>query len=194
MLVSGRMSSHRLLLVSGSLRAGSTNTALLRTAQFAAPPGITAVLYDDLARLPYFSPDDDRPPLHPAVAGLRAAIRASDAVLFCTPEYAGALPGSFKNMLEWTIGDDQPGSIYEKRVAWVNVSLRAHRRSRRAPLTAHRAQLRPRHDRRGCVRRHPGHEGRCPRWGRRGPGHPRRDRSRAARASAALTRESEVGL
>jgi NAD(P)H-dependent FMN reductase len=145
MLVSGRMSSHQLLLVSGSLRAGSTNTALLRTAQLAAPPGITAVLYDGLARLPYFSPDDDRPPLHPAVAELRAAIRVSDAILFCTPEYAGAMPGSFKNMLEWTIGDDQPGSIYEKRVAWVNVSSAptgaadAHRSLRTVLSYAHAA-------------------------------------------------------
>jgi chromate reductase, NAD(P)H dehydrogenase (quinone) len=116
------MSSRQVLLVSGSLRAGSTNTALLRTAQRVASPEITAVLYDGLARLPHFNPDDDRPPLHPAVAELRLAIGASDAILFCTPEYAGALPGSFKNLLEWTIGDDQPGSIYEKRVAWVNVS------------------------------------------------------------------------
>jgi chromate reductase, NAD(P)H dehydrogenase (quinone) len=116
------MSSRHVLLISGSLRAGSTNTALLRTARLVAPPEITAVLYDGLTRLPHFNPDDDRPPLHPAVAELRAAIRASGAVLFCTPEYAGALPGSLKNLLEWTIGDDQPGSIYEKRVAWVNVS------------------------------------------------------------------------
>jgi NAD(P)H-dependent FMN reductase len=116
------MSSRQVLLVSGSLRAGSTNTALLRTARLVAPPEITAVLYEGLARLPHFNPDDDWPPLHPAVAELRAAIRESDAVLFCTPEYAGALPGSLKNLLEWTIGDDQPGSIYEKRVAWVNVS------------------------------------------------------------------------
>jgi NAD(P)H-dependent FMN reductase len=117
-----RVSSRQVLLVSGSLRAGSTNTALLRTARLVAPPRVATVLYDGLARLPHFNPDDDWPPLDPAITELRAAIRASDAILFCTPEYAGALPGSFKNMLEWTIGDDQPGSIYEKRVAWVNVS------------------------------------------------------------------------
>jgi NAD(P)H-dependent FMN reductase len=110
------------LLVSGSLRDGSTNTALLRTAQLVAPPPVTAVLYDGLARLPHFNPDDDRTPLHPAVAGLRAAIGACDAILFCTPEYAGALPGALKNMLEWAIGDDQPRSIYTKPVGWVNVS------------------------------------------------------------------------
>jgi chromate reductase, NAD(P)H dehydrogenase (quinone) len=116
------MSNSQVLLVSGSLRAGSTNTALLQTARLLAPPGVATVLYDGLALLPHFNPDDDRSPLHPAVAGLREQIRASAAILFCTPEYAGALPGALKNMLEWTIGDDQPGSIYRKRVAWINVS------------------------------------------------------------------------
>ena len=45
-------------------------------------------------------------------------------MLFSTPEYAGALPGSFKNLLDWTVGDDQPGSMNGKPVAWVNVSPR----------------------------------------------------------------------
>lgn len=112
----------RILLVSGSLRRGSTNTALLRTAETVAPEGIAAILYDGLGRLPHFDPDLDRSPLPAAVADLRAAVHDAGAVLFCTPEYAGALPGSFKNLLDWTIGDDQPGSIYEKPVAWVNAS------------------------------------------------------------------------
>ena len=33
--------------------------------------------------------------------------------------YAGALPGSLKNLLEWTVGD---GGTYRKPVAWINVS------------------------------------------------------------------------
>ena len=111
----------RILLVSGSLRAASTNTALLRTARAVAPPGVEAVLYDGLGTLPWFNPDDDPPggPVHPAVAGLRAQIAESDAVLFCTPEYAGALPGSFKNLLDWTVGG---GETYGMPVGWVNVS------------------------------------------------------------------------
>jgi chromate reductase, NAD(P)H dehydrogenase (quinone) len=112
----------QVLLVSGSLRSRSTNTALLRTAQLLAPPGVTPVFYEGMEGLPHFNPDHDAPPLHPAVADLRGAIRASAAILFSTPEYAGALPGSFKNLLDWTIGDEQAGSIYEKPVAWVNVS------------------------------------------------------------------------
>jgi NAD(P)H-dependent FMN reductase len=75
----------QILLVSGSLRAASTNSALLRT----------------------------------AVAALRAQLEAADAVLLSTPEYAGALPGSFKNLLEWTVGGDE---IYRLPVAWVNAA------------------------------------------------------------------------
>jgi chromate reductase len=114
-------SSRQILLISGSLRDGSTNTAVLRTASALAPAGVTPVLYGGMTRLPHFNPDDDREgePVHPAVAELRAAIRAADALLFCTPEYAGALPGSFKNLLEWTVGD---ASTYRKPVAWINAS------------------------------------------------------------------------
>jgi chromate reductase len=109
----------RILMICGSLRAGSTNAALLTTGLAVAPAGVTASLYADLGELPHFNPDDDHEPLHPAVVDLRARIRAADALLFSTPEYAGALPGSFKNLLDWTVGG---GETYGKPVAWVNVS------------------------------------------------------------------------
>ena len=102
----------------------STNTAVLRTAQAVAPAGVETVLFDGVRTLPHFDPDLDVEPLAPAVAALRGAIRDADAVILSTPEYAGALPGSFKNALDWMIGDDQPGSIYEKPVAWINASPR----------------------------------------------------------------------
>lgn len=114
----------RVLLVSGSLRRKSTNTAVLRTACAVSPDGIEASLFVDLADLPHFNPDDEVDPLHPDVAGLRRQIRGADALLFSTPEYAGALPGSFKNLLDWAVGDDQAGSIYTKPVAWINASPR----------------------------------------------------------------------
>lgn len=109
----------RILLISGSLRDGSTNTALLMTAQAVAPPEFELVLYQGMGELPHFNPDDDVEPLHPAVADLRAQIGAAAALLFCTPEYAGALPGSFKNLLDWSVGG---GEIYQKPVAWINAS------------------------------------------------------------------------
>jgi chromate reductase, NAD(P)H dehydrogenase (quinone) len=116
--------SAKILLVSGSLRMRSTNTAVLRTARSVAPIDIEGMLYEGLVDLPHFNPDDDRDPLHPAVESLRTEIGRADAMLFSTPEYAGALPGSFKNVLDWMIGDDQAGSVYEKPVAWINASPR----------------------------------------------------------------------
>ena len=109
----------RVLLISGSTRAASTNTALVRTAAAYPPPGVNTVHYPDIAHLPHFNPDDDHEPLPPAVAELRAAVGAADAVLFCTPEYAGTLPGSFKNLLDWLVGGTE---INGKRVGWVRVT------------------------------------------------------------------------
>jgi chromate reductase len=111
----------KILLVSGSLRSGSTNSALVRTAADVAPAGIEATIYAGMADLPHFNPDDDEEgqPVHPAVAELRSALAASDAALFCTPEYAGAMPGSFKNLLDWTVGG---GQTYGMPVGWVNVA------------------------------------------------------------------------
>ena len=114
----------RVLLISGSLRDRSTNSAALRTAQLVAPAGVVTMLDDTVGRLPHFNPDDDVVPLPAVVAELRERIHDADALLFSVPEYAGALPGSFKNLLDWTIGDDQPKSIYEKPVAWINASPR----------------------------------------------------------------------
>jgi chromate reductase len=108
----------RVLLVSGSTRAASTNSAFVRTAAVCAPPGIETVRYG-LTALPHFNPDDDRDPLPPTVSALRAGIASSDAVLFCTPEYAGTIPGALKNLLEWTVGGTE---MADRPVAWVNVA------------------------------------------------------------------------
>jgi NAD(P)H-dependent FMN reductase len=80
---------------------------------------VTAVRYGGLAALPAFNPDDDGDRLPRPAADLREQIAAADAVLFCTPEYAGGLPGSFKNLLDWTVGG---GQLYGKPVAWMNVA------------------------------------------------------------------------
>lgn len=109
----------RILLMSGSTRAASTNTAALRTVRAVAPQGVATVLYEGLSDLPAFNPDDDGERPHAVVAGLRQQLAAADAVLFCTPEYAGNLPGSLKNLLDWTVGS---GELYDKPVAWVNVA------------------------------------------------------------------------
>ncbi len=109
----------RVLLISGSTRNGSANTAALVTAAELAPDGVTPVRYGGLAGLPAFNPDHDGDLLPPAAAALRREIAAAAAVLFCTPEYAGTLPGSLKNLLDWTVGG---GEMYGKPAAWLNVA------------------------------------------------------------------------
>jgi NAD(P)H-dependent FMN reductase len=111
----------RILLVSGSSRDGSTNAAVLRTVAATVPAGVEAVSYGGVGSLPLFNPDDDREgaPVDPRVAEMRREVARADALLICTPEYAGALPAAMKNLLEWTIGD---AGTYRKPVAWINAA------------------------------------------------------------------------
>ncbi|MGW2861550.1 NADPH-dependent FMN reductase [Streptomyces sp. NPDC001205] len=109
-----------LALISGSLRAASTNSAVVRTVADLAEGLAEPVTYDGMGSLPHFNPDDDIDPLPAEVARLRALIASADAILICTPEYAGDLPGSFKNLLDWTVGGTE---ISDKPVGWVNASV-----------------------------------------------------------------------
>ncbi|WP_432172749.1 NADPH-dependent FMN reductase [Streptomyces sp. Tue6028] len=121
-----------ILLLSGSLRALSTNETVLRTAKAVAPSaGVRAIRYEGLATLPHFNPDDDADPLPAPVTGLRAAIEQAAGILICTPEYAGTLPGSFKNLLDWTVGGSE---ISDKPVAWVNAAAPGRGRGAEATL------------------------------------------------------------
>ena len=91
----------RILGISGSLRRGSHNRALLRAAAAALPPGATLEVWDELAALPAYDEDLDRDPVPEIVARLRAALADADAVLIATPEYNASLPGALKNALDW---------------------------------------------------------------------------------------------
>lgn len=107
-----------LLLISGSLRAGSSNAAALNTAQAVAPSDVTLHAFERMGDLPHFNPDLEQTCLPEAVRELRRQLAAADAVLVSTPEYAGALPGSFKNLLDWTVGE----GLYQKPIGYLNVS------------------------------------------------------------------------
>ena len=91
----------RILGISGSLRAGSFNTALLRAAQQAAGEGIefeSATLHG----IPLYDGDAEaRDGLPAAVTTLKDRIVASDGVLLVTPEYNNGIPGVFKNAIDW---------------------------------------------------------------------------------------------
>jgi len=94
----------RLLAISGSLRARSTNTELLRAAPLVAGPGVTVWLYEGLAGLPHFNPDVEEHALPEPAAELRRAVGGADALIISSPEYAHGMPGSLKNALDWLVG------------------------------------------------------------------------------------------
>jgi len=86
--------------IAGSLRAGSYNRALLRAAAEVAPAGMRVEIAD-LRPLPLYDGDTEAAGLPPAVAELKARVRAADALLVVTPEYNYSVPGVLKNALDW---------------------------------------------------------------------------------------------
>jgi chromate reductase, NAD(P)H dehydrogenase (quinone) len=112
----------RILGISGSLRRGSHNTALLRAAAESLPPGVELEIYDRLRDLPPYNPDLDVEPPDPAVARLREAISAADGVLIATPEYNGSIPGLLKNAIDWASRPFPENSLRGKPVAVIGAS------------------------------------------------------------------------
>lgn len=112
----------RILAISGSLRAGSYNTALARAAAAAAPHGIALELYDALGSLPPFDDDVDGEDAPAAVRDLRNRIADADALLVVTPEYNGSIPGVLKNAIDWASRPKGDAALRGKTVAIAGAS------------------------------------------------------------------------
>jgi NAD(P)H-dependent FMN reductase len=114
----------KILALSGSLQATSSNTRFVRAAQQLAPAGTEVVVFDAVDAIPHFNPDieaEGDPSVLAPVTELRTRIAEADGVLIASPEYAHEMPGSLKNALDWIVGT---GELYGKRVAIVCVSPR----------------------------------------------------------------------
>jgi len=91
----------RILGMSGSLRAGSLNTALLHAAAGLAPAGMELEVVT-LHGIPLYDGDlEAGQGIPPAVEALKARILAADGLLLATPEYNNGIPGVFKNAIDW---------------------------------------------------------------------------------------------
>ena len=97
----------RILTLCGSLRAQSSNRALLRAYERLVPSGIVFERYEKLGELPHFNPDLDGKTEPHEVGALRRLVASADAVVISTPEYAHGLPGAFKNALDWLVSDPE---------------------------------------------------------------------------------------
>jgi len=112
----------RLLAISGSLRRGSYNAALLDAAAADCPTGVEFVVWRGLADLPAYDEDIDVEPAPRPVAALRAEIERADALLIATPEYNASVPGALKNALDWASRPYSANPLRHKRVAVVGAS------------------------------------------------------------------------
>ena len=112
----------RVLAISGSVRRGSYNAALLRAAAD-CNTDLEFVVWRGLSDLPAYDEDLDSVPAPPSVTALRQEIARADAVLIATPEYNGSIPGALKNALDWVSRPFPANVLRKKRVAVVGASV-----------------------------------------------------------------------
>jgi len=114
----------RLLGLSGSLRADSYNTALLRAANDLLPGGVeleVATPHD----IPLYDGDlEKKQGIPAAVEALKDKFAACDGVILCTPEYNHSIPGVLKNTIDWMSrpGEDQARVFGDRPVALLGAS------------------------------------------------------------------------
>lgn len=98
----------KILALSGSLRANSYNTSIVKHLQTLNK---NVEVYDVLGKFPLFNPDldihtleEDKSPK--SVVEFRAKVREADVFVISTPEYAHQIPGVLKNALDWLVSSD----------------------------------------------------------------------------------------
>ncbi len=109
----------KILAVSGSLRAKSSNAMILMALKDLAPDVMNIKIYDGIGNLPHFNPDLEVGNALVSVIDWRSYLQNSDGVIFCTPEYAHGLPGVLKNSLDWIVSS---GEFMHKPTAVISAS------------------------------------------------------------------------
>lgn len=93
----------KIIAISGSTRAQSTNLSLILGIAELTKEQFEITIFNDIATIPHFNPDlnTDNPPQ--PVTDFRNKLRAADGIIICTPEYAMGVPGTLKNAIDWTV-------------------------------------------------------------------------------------------
>ncbi|MBV9494284.1 MAG: NAD(P)H-dependent oxidoreductase [Acidobacteria bacterium] len=123
----------KVLAISGSLRAQSSNAQLLRAVTLLAPDGMEVATYDEIASLPHFNPDLDTDEPPPEVRAFRAQLAAADGFLISSPEYAHGVPGALKDAMDWIVSSAElshkpvllisasPGGAERAHEQWIEI-------------------------------------------------------------------------
>jgi NAD(P)H-dependent FMN reductase len=124
MSIASARGTMKILAISGSLQAKSSNKSLLARAEQLISPPLEWRRSEIVGRLPHYNADLDRADPPSVVSEWRAELDAADAVLFASPEYGMGMPGSLKNAIDWVVGS---GSFYKKPVAVTCAGAGPHR-------------------------------------------------------------------
>lgn len=89
-----------LIGISGSLRQGSFNTALLKAALELMPQGGELAIAT-IRGIPLYDGDVEAQGIPDLVRQLKDAVAAASGLLLVTPEYNNSIPGVFKNAIDW---------------------------------------------------------------------------------------------
>ena len=114
----------RLVAISGSLRKGSFNTALLRAARDMAPEGVE-IVEGTIRGIPLYDADMEASDGIPqTVARLKDQVAEADGVILFTPEYNNGIPGVFKNAIDWLSrpAADIPRVFHDRPFALIGAS------------------------------------------------------------------------
>lgn len=97
------MNRKKVVAISGSTRQNSANHCLIKAISDLSATHLEVMIYDGIAHLPQFNPDNDGDNVAKEVAEFRQQLNNADGVIICTPEYAHGVPGTLKNAIDWTI-------------------------------------------------------------------------------------------
>jgi len=111
-----------ILVLVGSLRAGSVNRRLAEAIRDQAPDGVTVELAEGLDALPFYNEDLDGPDVPGNVIALRDRVAATDRLLVVTPEYNGTMPAVLNNAIDWLSRPYGVGAITGKPLGVIGVT------------------------------------------------------------------------
>ena len=110
-----------ILAISGRLRRASTNMALLMALAAQASPPLQITVFAGWAQLPPFNPDHEGPLTSDAVLDFARTVARVEGIIIACPEYVHALPGAFKNAIDWLVSGQE---IIHKPIALLHASRR----------------------------------------------------------------------
>ena len=108
-----------IIAIQGSTRTNATSNLLIEAISALYEEQLIINVYDKIASLPHFNPDDDVENVMTEVKDFRAQIQQADGILICSPEYAHGVPGTLKNALDWTVSS---ADFYDKPTALITAS------------------------------------------------------------------------